>query len=273
MTGVQTMQKQTTQWFIPVLLAIAAAGALWYYWAQVNKPRPVPVSTTEPVAEEPVVLPGPLHPIPDIQVDQSEKPDLMPLPPLEQSDEYFKLELVEIFGNLMGEILADSGAIEKVVATVDNLPREHIAERMRPVGGLGGQFEIGGQDGSGGFSISQDNYRRYDELVALVTSADLNEVVDMYRRFYPLFQSAYTNLGYPDGYFNDRVVEVIDHLLETPEPVGLVALVRPHVLYEYADPELQSLSSGQKLMLRMGNDHMARIKKMLRELRELVTQL
>jgi len=220
MTGVQTMQKQTTQWFIPVLLAIAAAGALWYYWAQVNKPRPVPVSTT---AEEPVVLPGPLHPIPDIQVDQSEKPDLMPLPPLEQSDEYFKLELVEIFGNLMGEILADSGAIEKVVATVDNLPREHIAERMRPVGGLGGQFEIGGQDGSGGFSIfsiSQDNYRRYDELVALVTSADLNEVVDMYRRFYPLFQSAYTNLGYPDGYFNDRVVEVIDHLLEGARRVG-----------------------------------------------------
>jgi len=250
MTGVQTMQKKTIQWFIPVLLAIAAAGALWYYWTQVNEPRPLPVSTTEPVAEE-----------------------LMPLPPLEESDEYFKLELVEIFGNLMGEILADSGAIEKFVATVDNLPREHIAERMRPVGSLGGQFEIGGQDGSGGFSISQDNYRRYDELVALVTSADLNEVVDMYRRFYPLFQSAYTDLGYPDGYFNDRLVEVIDHLLETPEPVGPVALVRPHVLYEYADPELEGLSSGQKLMLRMGNDHMARIKKMLRELRQLVTQI
>lgn len=267
------MQRQTTQWFIPLLLAIAAAGALWYYWLEVNKSRPEPATVSEPVAEEPMILPGPLHPIPEIPADRPDIPDLVPLPSLEQSDEYFKLELVGIFGELIGEILVDSGAIEKVVATVDNLPREHIAERIRPVGSLGGQFEIGGQDGSGGFSISPDNYRRYDELVALMTNADLNEVVEMYQRFYPLFQGAYTDLGYPDGYFNDRLVEVIDHLLETPEPVGLVALVRPHVLYEYADPKLESLSSGQKLMLRMGNDHMARIKKMLRELRQLVTQI
>ena len=267
------MQRQTTQWFIPIVLAIAAAGALWYYWMGVSKPRPDPAPPVEPVATEPVELPGPLHPIAEIPVDPSDKPDLMPLPPLEQSDEYFKLELVEIFGRLIGEILADSGAIEKVVATVDNLPRDHIAERIRPVGSIGGQFEIGGQDGSGGFSISADNYRRYDELVALATTADLNEVVDMYRRFYPLFQSAYTELGYPDGYFNDRLVEVIDHLLATPEPTGPVELVRPHVLYEYADPELEGLSSGRKLLLRMGNDHMARIKKTLRELRQLVTEI
>lgn len=267
------MQKQMTQWLIPVLLAIAAAGALWYYWIAVNSPPPEPAPPPQPVVQEPAELPGPLHPIPEIQVEQSDKPDLMPLPSLEQSDDYFKLELVGIFGNLMGELLAESGAIEKVVATVDNLPRDHIAERIRPVGSIGGQFEIGGQDGSGGFSISQDNYRRYDELVALVTSADLNEVADMYQRFYPLFQSAYTELGYPDGYFNDRLVDVIDHLLQTPESVGPVALVRPHVLYEFADPELEGLSSGQKLMLRMGNEHMARVKKMLRELRQLVTDI
>jgi hypothetical protein len=88
-----------------------------------------------------------------------------------------------------------------------------------------------------------------------------------------LFQSAYTELGYPDAYFNDRLVEVIDHLLETPEPAGPVALVRPHVLYEYANPDLESLSSGQKLMLRMGNEHMVRIKKMLGELRQLITDI
>jgi len=267
------MQKQLTQWLIPILLAITAAGALWYYWIAVNKSHPEPVLPPQPVAQEPAELPGPLHPIPEIQMDQSDIPDLMPMPSLEQSDEYFKLELVEIFGNLMGELLAESGAIEKVVATVDNLPRDAIAERTRPLGSIGGQFEVGGQDGSGGFSISQDNYRRYDDLVALVTGADLNEVADMYKRFYPLFQSAYTELGYPDGYFNDRLVEVIDHLLETPEPAGPVALIRPHVLYEYANPDLESLSSGQKLMLRMGNEHMARIKKMLGELRQLVTDI
>ena len=39
----------------------------------------------------------------------------------------------------------------------------------------------------------------------------------VYERLYPLFQQAYEDLGYPGKYFNDRLVEVIDHLLQTPE--------------------------------------------------------
>ena len=44
----------------------------------------------------------------------------------------------------------------------------------------------------------------------------------LYVRLYPLFQRAYEELGYPGQYFNDRVVEVIDSLLATPnvtEPI------------------------------------------------------
>ena len=74
-------------------------------------------------------------------------------------------------------------------------------------------------------------------------------------------------LGYPNAYFNDRAVEVIDHLLETPTPDQPILLVRPHVLYEYADPELAALSSGQKLLLRMGAEHADKIKAVLRGLR------
>ncbi len=109
-------------------------------------------------------------------------------------------------------------------------------------------------------------------LVNLAARADLEVVAEMYRRFYPLFQESYVRLGYPNGYFNDRVVEVIDHLLVTPEPAEPVKLVRPHVLYEFAEPEFEALSSGQKLLLRMGSKHRARIKQVLRDLRVLVTQ-
>ncbi|MEQ9562327.1 MAG: DUF3014 domain-containing protein, partial [Woeseiaceae bacterium] len=115
-----------------------------------------------------------------------------------------------------------------------------------------------------------DNYARYDQLVNIVTSADINNVADTYRRFYPLFQNAYVNLGYPDGYFNDRLVEVIDHLLATPVVEPPVVLVRPNVLYQFADPELEALSSGQKLLIRMGNEHAESIKNSLRELRAAV---
>jgi len=46
-----------------------------------------------------------------------------------------------------------------------------------------------------------------------------------------------------------------------------IQLTRPHVLYEYADADLEALSSGQKLLLRMGDDQAARLKKILTEFR------
>ena len=265
--------QRSGQWFIPILLAVGAAAALWYYWAQLSQTAPEPEVPQAVERPETTRMPGPLHPLEPTAIEETERPELVPLPPLDQSDEYLKLELASIFGDSLEEMLADSGLIERVVATVDNLPRSHVAERIRPVGRLGDQFLVIGQDGSGAFTIDESNYRRYDALVSIVTGADLDEVTELYRRYYPLFQSAYVELGYPDGYFNDRLVEVIDHLLETPEVSGPVTLVRPHVLYEFDDPALESLSSGQKLLLRMGEDHAAGIKTTLRSLREKVTSM
>ena len=93
-------------------------------------------------------------------------------------------------------------------------------------------------------------------------------VTATYQRYYPLFQQAYSDLGYPDGYFNDRLIVVIDDLLATPNIDGPLRLVRPHVLYQFADPALESLSAGQKALLRMGRENAAVVKGKLRELRE-----
>jgi hypothetical protein len=267
------MTERSSQWLIPVFLAIGAAGALWYYWIATNRPAPEPAVVPAPIAEEPEAIPEPLHPLPEPDMDRSDRPELVPLPPLDRSDDYFNLALSDIFGDSLAEMLADSGLIERIVATVDNLPRDHVAERIRPLGRLGGGFVVDGQEGSGEFTISSYNYERYDTLVDLLVGADLTEVADVYRRFYPLFQSAYVDLGYPDGYFNDRLVEVIDHLLATPEMDDAAALVRPHVLYEFADPELEGRSSGQKLLLRMGTEHRSRVKEKLREFRNVVTRM
>jgi hypothetical protein len=267
------MDRQTIQWLIPALLAIGAAGALWYYWISVNKLAPEPVRAPQPVAAQPQAMPGPLHPMPEPDMDAAERRELVPLPPLDQSDDYFILELSNVFGQSFEEMLVASGTIERIVATVDNLPRAHVAERIRPLARLGGQFVVDGQDGSGEFTINSSNFDRYDALVELIAGADLVQLADVYRRFYPLFQSAYVDLGYPDGYFNDRLVEVIDHLLETPEIGDAVPLTRPHVLYEFADAELEGLSSGQKLLLRMGAEHRSRVKQALREFRSIATQM
>ncbi len=196
---------------------------------------------------------------------EREQRDLVPLPSLSDSDAWFRLELVDLFGAKLDELLATDLLIERVVATVDGLPRHHVAERMRPVGRLSSTIVVDELDDT--FVLSPSNFERYDFLVDMLVFADVDELEDAYRRYYPLLQEAYVSLGYPNGYFNDRVVEVIDHLLETPEITKPLQLVRPHVLFEYADAELESLSSGQKLLIRIGTENAARVKDALAELR------
>lgn len=253
-----------------VLLVVAAAvGAGWYFRDELlpepeEQLEPLPEATTlDAIADE-----EPRHPVSPYEPAQSEPAKLVPLPPLDDSDGYFLLALVDVFGKGIEPLLVKDALIDKFVATVDNLPREHVAEKIRPAGRLTRAFRVEATGGNGPIYLNTENYQRYDPLVGQIASADIDVLVDTYRRFYPLLQQSYERLGYPNAYFNDRVVEVIDHLLATPEVDEPIRLVRPHVLYEFADPELEALSSGQKLLLRMGGEHAAVVKRILRELRE-----
>jgi hypothetical protein len=255
-------------WVIAAVLVLGIAGGLWYLRTY-REEAPAPVEApTPPESSQPAT---PHYPVPEPATDESGPHDLVPLPPLDDSDSYFRIALVNLFGDRFGELLAGSGLIEKSVAALDNLTHERIAERIRPLGRLPGVFvaEAGSEEDS--YVLSPDNYARYDALVGMLASADKDAMVQTYRRYYPLLQQAYVNLGYPDGYLNDRVVAVIDHLLATPEPKGPIRLVRPNVLYQFEDPELEALSSGRKLLLRMGPDNAARVKQALRELRDRLT--
>jgi hypothetical protein len=163
----------------------------------------------------------------------------------------------------------------RFVATVDNLPRNVPLEKRRPLRSPAESMVVDRtvEDASAGterITLSARNAARYDAAVALLARADAAQLATLYRRFYPLLQQAYQDLGYPDRYFNDRVVEAIDDMLRAPEPAGPVILVQPKVLYEYEDASLERLSSGQKLLLRMGPAHARAVKSKLRELRALI---
>jgi hypothetical protein len=188
------------------------------------------------------------------------------LPPLKESDP----AMIEAFSRLLGsEALRRFFDLEEVarriVATVDNLPRESYATRLNPVKPMGGALRVSGSDET--LAIAPANAARYAPFVRLAESVDAATAVALYTRFYPLFQQAYVDLGYPNGYFNDRLVAVIDHLLETPEVAGPIRLTVPHVLYEFADPRLEERSAGQKALLRMGPENAAKLKARLREVR------
>jgi Protein of unknown function (DUF3014) len=101
----------------------------------------------------------------------------------------------------------------------------------------------------------------------VVKDADMQQVVQLYYRFYPLFQSAFDELGYQDAYFNDHLVAAIDHLLATPDISGPIGVVQPNVMYRYADPALEALSPGQKTLIRMGPANEALLKARLQDLK------
>jgi DUF3014 family protein len=254
-----------------VVLIAGLAGAFWYFQDDILPLTEAPVvAQTEAVSEATPIRDGPAHPMASVREPALSDRKLVPLPSLDDSDSYFLLALVDIFGADVEQMLVNEALIDNVVATVDNLTRSHVAEKIRPVGRLSVPFVADAMGNDGIYALSPDSYGRYDLLVNLVARADLEFITETYRRFYPLFQESYQRLGYPDGYFNDRVVEVIDHLLATPEPTKPIRLVRPHVLYEFADAELEALSSGQKLLLRMGGEHAAEIKRVLQEFRGLI---
>jgi hypothetical protein len=164
----------------------------------------------------------------------------------------------------------------RLVATVDNLGRPHAPTQVWPVDPTPDRFTV---DESGDAPvIAPDNANRYTPFVIIAEAVNARRAVDLYVRLYPMLQKAYQELGLPDRYFNDRVMTVIDLLLSTPEtevPLklrltevkGPIASLRPWVRYEFADPALESLSSGQKIMLRVGPVNERRLKEKLAQIR------
>ena len=264
-------------WFF-LLLPILAVGLYLYFSAPEEsaelplRPPPVVESEPEPTIRYPVPEPAPA--IPDDALELTAEPEELlpesepevPLPALEDSDAAMTEAYRELFGSEALERWFNlANPVRHLVATIDNAGREKMAIKQRPLTPVEGSFLIEGNEER--MAIHPDNYRRYTPYVRLAEALDLERLAARYFRFYPWFQQAYEELGYPDAYFNDRVIEVIDLLLATPEPSGPVVLVRPHVLYQYADPELEALSAGQKLLIRVGPDNRARLKAWLQELR------
>jgi hypothetical protein len=270
-----------------VLIALAIAGG--YYWWQQRHPVVVPLppapveptpqaaATPEPVAPMASAPTAPLHPIEQMPVSAEAAPPLT----LDRSDPVIAKALSELFNaKSIATVLRSDDFVRRCVATVDGLGRGSAAPRLWPVNPVGGKIEV--QKNGDQETIAAANAARYGAFVAFVDAINLARAADIYKAQYPLFQAAYQELGYPGGHFNDRLVAVIDLMLATPEPTapielrltevkGEIASKQPWLRYEFADPQLEALPAGQKLLLRMGNENAQRIKARLRAFRAAVT--
>jgi len=251
-------------WWLILILGIAVFSASFYN--AFLKVRPVP----QPVTPAPVPPPPAPPKEPEIRFPVPEQQQKQPLPSLNESDSTMTQAMGTLWnGQSLEQVLHLQDVIRRVVATVDGLPRRKLPVRIRPTKPAAGQFLVSHDENT--VTISPENSKRYSPYVRLAESLDAKKLVALYVHFYPLFQQAYLNLGYPKGYFNDRLIEAIDDLLATPEITAPAKLVRPKVFYQFADPELEERSAGQKILMRIGHDNAARIKAKLREIRNELT--
>lgn len=279
------MQGGKALWWILLAAAIAAGAVYYFYFLPGREP---PAESVTPLPAAPMAAPATPTPEPEPQRDtlpppapaadeQAEEPE--PLPALTDSDG----QALESAEALVGETavrnyLVSDAVIARTVAAVDALTRNEIPVNILPVHGPGGSFEVT-EDG-----VSEDvnpetglpetryvldpvNFQRYTSQVETFEAIDTAALVAQYRKYYPLLQQSYRELGYAEGDFNGRLMEVIDHLMATPEPERPVRLLKPEAFYVFADPELEGLSAGQKLLIRMGPSNEARVKAKLGEIR------
>jgi hypothetical protein len=208
-------------------------------------------------------------PDPAIQADTSEEQS--PLPALDESDAQLKEAIAAFVTEQSLEALFRmDGFIRRLVVTIDNLPRKQLSRgKYRVTRSTSGRFAVQGEGES--LYLSPGNFERYTAIVELIDKLDSDRLIAVYLQYYPLYQEAYEYLGYPSAYFNDRLIDVIDHLLAAPLVDGPIALVRPHVLYKYADPRLEGLSAGHKALIRAGPANANKVKTKLREIRQMLT--
>lgn len=257
-----------------VVAVVAVAGAIWFWW-QWHSAASVPASIeVPPVASTPAVpAPPPVAEEAPIQhpLEAAEKPPAEPLPALDNSDSAIAAALTALVGDKsFASLFVPDMLVRHFVATVDNLPREQAPVKMWPLRPVGSWMETT-SDGEN-LMVGPKNAARYSAYIKVVKALDVQRLATAYRQFHPLFQEAYRELGYPKGYFNDRLVIAIDDLLATPEPKEPLHLVQDKVRYEFADPDLAHRSAGQKLLLRMGVDNARVVKAKLRDFRQYIAR-
>ena len=277
-------------WIIGAMLVLLGVAAYYYFSVYLPAGSEAESSNTVPAVvagPDPVPVPLPAEPEvaiePEIRIETPSPPpaEEIPLPQLMDSDPVVLATLGGLIGEAaVAQYLVSDNVISRIVATADTMGSKQIPGVVQVVQGPESPFEanvdyepetlIRNQQGDviPQFVIDPINYGRYTPYVELLEAMDSALLVETYRSQYPLFQQAYRQMGYANGDFNDRLIVIIDELLATPVANEPINLVKPEAFFLFTDPGLESLSAGQKILLRMGSANAARVKLKLSEIRD-----
>lgn len=263
---------------IALILLLAAALGFFLLWNERVAQEPSEPVLTDSLPETAAAV-EPLHPLPDPPpprqqatgvdgepfTDSEEAAD--PLPPLEESDAYLLGLLSELLDEQrIAQWLVRDRLAERLVVFVDSLDRLPAPVEMWPVVPVPGRPYIDADHSE--LYWSERNFARYRPLVDMLETIDPADAAKLYIRHHPILQEAHFALATETPYFNDRLVELIDHLLDSEDaPPTAIALEPYEALFRLADEDMEEASAGHKIMWRIGPEQAARVRDWLQRFR------
>jgi hypothetical protein len=270
----QPRKNSSTTMIVIVVLALIGAAAAFFYLrddapdASKSATKPATVAPQSGVSSSAASAAAIVEYTPPAPAPAEE-----PLPGLNDSDSIVLAALQQLRGEGLVQLLVPQELLRKFVLTVNNLAEGKVIHEYRPIISppppfIAEKFSVMIEGTAADQErISPNNFQRYEPYVTTLSLIDSDAAVAVYRRFYPLLEEAFNELGLKKPNFHSVLIAAIDNILAAPDGQGDLLLVHPKVFYQYADPALETLPQTHKLILRMGPENARSVKASLRQLR------
>lgn len=272
-----TEEKSYTGVVISLVLLLLLAGGGWFYWQNTDTPHdeiqmlslPAIPSTTDAHSISDENLASDKNQPDTVALDEIALPEQsIELPELSSSDQAFRETFIAISPKLE-PWLKTNQLINKYLVIANDFSQGLWQEKHMRFLKPAQAFVVESTDK--GLIMSPKSYQRYDKLAAAIDGLDANATLAAYQKFKPLLLQVFAGFGYPvDRPLDDIFLKTAAQILAAPMIEKPIALVRPSVLYKYADKKLEALSPVSKQMLRMGPKNTGIIQNKVRQLVEVL---
>jgi hypothetical protein len=186
------------------------------------------------------------------------------LPNLNDSDEFVFAGLGALQnGAALISVLADEQLIRSIVVFVHNISRDQFPQTGLPYKRMRQEMPVRNID-ENLYVMDPRAHQRFNQIIDTFVAVDTAQAMILYRTLHPLFQQAYTEIGYRNVNFDDTLRSAINVVLRSANIEGPYQLVKPSQMYLYADADIENLAEMQKQLIRIGPDNSVKLKAKLR---------
>ncbi len=254
----------TTTVVVPATVAQPPAEPAPVIAPSLPQTRLEPRAEPPALASTPVIEEAPTEVAPATPVVEESPSEVVQLPSLNDSDE-FVFEGLRALSNgaALIRVLADEQLVRGIVVLVDNISRGGFPQTGLPYKGMSQEMPVRNLD-ENLYVMDASAHARFDQIIDTFVAVDTAQAIMLYRTLQPLLQQAYAEIGYRNVDFTDTLLSAINIVLRAPNVEGPYQLVKPSVMYLYADANIENMEEVHKQLIRIGPGNTQKLKAKLR---------